>query len=604
MKKFLWSLSIVSILGLASCGGGSSDEAKALLQKILNLVGIPQSIVVNICQDENRDGICGVTELQAEVSINKGDTVATIWNKITNTAEGRYLLETYDATLPLLLELQNTGSEHYTDKFTIPFNGLAPTEDEKDLSILQAMVDAGYLTANDISAVKEMDNREEFYEVLLKDFEINLNTLKEKELSSPRAVLANLGEMAEELKEAGIDGELPRKIDACEDDDNCIEEAMENTIIDEAEAEGIQDNETKELKRLLVGKTLYLSEPLGEKDYFNKLEFNSEGTLVTDTYLLEENSQRTYPINLEINRFTSLDTENYNIFLKVNRDYILFDAYQSAGTADGQSRLYFDKDKAEAYYSESVDSNAIATTEPASVEIEDRLKPLIAGKTYYITACDTENPHVEKLDFATNNKLTISWEEDGETKNRLFDYTTDYSTLTLFYEGNSTVVTSFSNVQEEQEKLIFEEGVFFQNQSDADNNLNELGCLGYYIDKTQRKIWEFEHAGFEMTYDESAPTIGGTVITSPYTTSGSNSNEIDAVKYCEGLKIGDYDDWDVPSLDDLQNINKDIFQDNELFWSSTKVDENKIYTINITNGIEEKSAKSEKHLIRCVRDGI
>ncbi|NEW59923.1 hypothetical protein GSY74_01390, partial [Sulfurovum sp. bin170] len=66
MKKFLWILSIVSMLGLASCGGGSSDEAKELLQKILNLVGIPQSIVVNICQDENRDGICGVTELQAE----------------------------------------------------------------------------------------------------------------------------------------------------------------------------------------------------------------------------------------------------------------------------------------------------------------------------------------------------------------------------------------------------------------------------------------------------------------------------------------------------------------------------------------------------------
>jgi len=64
MKKFLWLLSVVAILGLINCGGGSSEEGKKLLTRILNLIGIPQSIVVNICQDENRDGICGVFEFQ------------------------------------------------------------------------------------------------------------------------------------------------------------------------------------------------------------------------------------------------------------------------------------------------------------------------------------------------------------------------------------------------------------------------------------------------------------------------------------------------------------------------------------------------------------
>ena len=30
VKKFLWSLSIVALVGLVNCGGGSSKEAKEL----------------------------------------------------------------------------------------------------------------------------------------------------------------------------------------------------------------------------------------------------------------------------------------------------------------------------------------------------------------------------------------------------------------------------------------------------------------------------------------------------------------------------------------------------------------------------------------------
>ncbi|HIM94011.1 MAG TPA: hypothetical protein EYM49_03100, partial [Campylobacterales bacterium] len=68
MKKFLWLLSVVAILGLINCGGSSGSNSKEG-KKLLNLIGIPQSIVVNICQDENRDGICGVFEFQAKITI-------------------------------------------------------------------------------------------------------------------------------------------------------------------------------------------------------------------------------------------------------------------------------------------------------------------------------------------------------------------------------------------------------------------------------------------------------------------------------------------------------------------------------------------------------
>jgi len=63
LKRAIWLLSILSILSFTSCGGESSKEGKELLTKILQFIGIPHNIIVNVCQDENADGICGAKEL-------------------------------------------------------------------------------------------------------------------------------------------------------------------------------------------------------------------------------------------------------------------------------------------------------------------------------------------------------------------------------------------------------------------------------------------------------------------------------------------------------------------------------------------------------------
>ncbi len=603
MKKFMWTLSTLAMFGLLSCGGGS-EEAKELLNRLLRVVGIPYSIVVNICQDDNDNGVCEAKELQTKVMINKGDDINAILAKVSLTTEGEYFLENYDSTKRIIMEIQDSTNVALNQgKFSFDYN-----PETQELSILQMMIDKGYLTLDDVNAVREMPNVNNFYEVLFRDFETNLNTLGEQDLSSPRAVLANMSEMADELLANGVRDTLPQAITNCNGDQTCVDEILapisEELLIDENEAQLIKEHETKILKELLLGKTLYLSEYTSKKDYFNKLEFNHDGTLVTDTYLLEENSQRTYSIELIGNRFTSLDTEDYTLFLRVTKDYILFDAYKSDGKPDGQSRLYFDRDNAESYYTTSVNT-IMETGEATPVADEDRLKPLLLGKTYHTTACDSENPHVEKLDFATNNKLTMTWVEDDETKKRYFEYRTENNILSLYYEGNNTVVTSFDNVQEQEDKLVFQGGeIFFKNENDADNNLNESGCLGYYVDIVHEKMWQFLDAGLEMTYDESDQGDGLVVITSPMTTSGPGSNDIDAVKYCDGLEIRGYDDWYIPSLNELRDINKTIFREDTFFWSSTEVDENRVYTMNIATGTEEKSDKLEKHLIRCIRDGI
>jgi hypothetical protein len=420
MKKFFWVLSIVSILGLASCDSGSSEEAKRLLTKILNLVGIPQTIVVNICQDENGDGVCGVLELQAEVTIKKGDSIATIWNKITNTAEGKYLLETYDATLPLLLELQDSSSEYYTDKFTIPFNGLKSTEEEKDLSILQAMVDAGHLSADDISAVKEMDNQEIFYETLLKDFEINLNTLTEQNLSSPRAVLANIKEMAEELKEAGIADELPKKIDGCEDNNSCVEESIEETIIDENESQVIQDNETKRTKELVAGKTFYMYD--NESNSVQEVAFNAQADTLMDGEI--------EPITIKGNRllFNNDSDGSYTVITEAT-DYLVFTDYHADGTLSGDGhKLYFNQSDAEAE----------VTSTPAQTSSLAFTTSNLDGKVVYAISNEHEETKYVKSKFTTKQMITEIYNSNGE----LIDSSTedyivkDDGSIDIGVEGN------------------------------------------------------------------------------------------------------------------------------------------------------------------------
>ena len=251
MKKFIWSLSIiVSILGLASCGGGSSKEAKELLQKILQFKGIPQTILANICQDSNRDGTCGVGELFTKVTINKGDSLDDIWRKISLTDDGKYFLQTYNPELPILVELQDIDKVTYDDgKFTLTFNGFKTKEDDnetKEISILESMVDANALSKTVADKFRTLNNPEaqdKYYTALLDSLERNINTLREKSLDSKTAVKATIKEMADETRD---NQEQADRINSCENNQTCIDSEIKNIkdelIITEDEANSITTN--------------------------------------------------------------------------------------------------------------------------------------------------------------------------------------------------------------------------------------------------------------------------------------------------------------------------------------------------------------------------
>ena len=357
MKKSIWILSIIGMLGLINCGG-SSDEAKELLQRLLRLVGIPQTIVVNICQDKNLDGICGLSERQEKVSIKKGESISAIFIKLENTEDGKYLLETASPELPLLLVLKDNESQDYTEEFTIPFTGLEVTQIEKNLSLLQAMVDAGYLTTTEILPVETMKNQDVFYATLLKDFELNLKTLTDKELSSPRAVLANLQEVATELKDAGLDVNLTNEVDACNDDVTCVEEAMKETIISDEEAVVIENNETQKTKNALESKVFYFS-------YFEEGVIQTEKTTVsTDATNFTwinvsgpgEGNTGEGTFDIKGNKVSSLD-DGYTALRTVTDMYLVFDSYKNDDSFDSSRTYYFDRTNAEAQLVNNDDSN-------------------------------------------------------------------------------------------------------------------------------------------------------------------------------------------------------------------------------------------------------
>ena len=255
MKRFLWSLGIVSLLGLANCGGESSEEAKALLQKILNLVGIPHNIVVNICQDSNKNGICGLGEQKVSLVIKKGESVATIWEKILQSEDGRYLLETYNPEKPILVELQDVAKVNYDEgKFTLVFDGFETREDDnetKEISILGSMVDADAITVAEANKFRTLNNEEaqdKFYVMLLNDLETNINTLRRDGLDSTKAVKATIKEMGDETK---ANQAVADSINACADDQACVDREIEKVsnelIITESEsAEITNKNESSQ----------------------------------------------------------------------------------------------------------------------------------------------------------------------------------------------------------------------------------------------------------------------------------------------------------------------------------------------------------------------
>lgn len=221
-------------------------------------------------------------------------------------------------------------------------------------------------------------------------------------------------------------------------------EAIENaggTIISLIDAQG------HALSTFITGRDVYaVSEDGFNEGGIGPYRFNSDGSTTgfTDTDTWRVDGDKLY--------FGT--GTNFSQYISTNEEYSIF---YDDGDSNGITRVYTDKTKAEAY---------LATLGNTTLT---ELEQLIIGNTYYNTTCNSytengqtiENDHVETLVFGTDNKLNITWIQNGEQKKRIYSYSIANEQLTIIGTESGDVVLSKSDVQS-----------FYQSESTAENNLS------------------------------------------------------------------------------------------------------------------------------------
>jgi len=234
LRRYLW-LIIVVIFLFNSCGRNKS-EAKELLEIILQVVGIPQETIINICQTTQKSDICKGAGLDSQKSNLK-------FEKVKRIGDGKFLLETTTPCEPILVVLKDSDILYNDGKFLLKFSGVEIGVTQKELSMLDAMVDALYLQDN-LSLIKNLNSKyaqDSFYSTLFIDFKKNLNTLREKGLNLIQSIRGTLKGMADELIESGVYASLPQKLNGCGNNQECIDSELkrlsDKLLIDRSEAE-------------------------------------------------------------------------------------------------------------------------------------------------------------------------------------------------------------------------------------------------------------------------------------------------------------------------------------------------------------------------------
>ncbi len=221
MKKILTLLAVAIVVSFTNCGGGgASEEAKELLSQILTIVGIPQDIIVNICQDSDDDGVCSGLEVASVLPIKNN-----FFSKILLGEDNSYELKNYDPTKKIIMELQDSKNVEFNEgNFSLEYKGTST-----ELSILQSMVDSDDLTEDDIKDVKSMEGKDTFDEVLLSSLEKNLNQYMKNDIDNRSARDIDLKELGRVFKEDIPLKSLPTKIkEQCNGDRECIKNLIKS----------------------------------------------------------------------------------------------------------------------------------------------------------------------------------------------------------------------------------------------------------------------------------------------------------------------------------------------------------------------------------------
>ena len=548
LKKLMWLFSLISMLSFTSCGSGS-DEAKELLQRLLRLVGIPHDVVVNICQDNNENGFCESIEPQVSIVLNQGDTANSIWQKITETADGQYLLETYDPTKPILLELQDTANINVDDgKFTLNFDGFKNKEENstKEISILQSIIDSGYIGEKNVEAIRGLNNQEaqdKFYAMLLEDFEININRLRAEGLDSKMTIDANIKEIAQELISNNITKGLPDRINACDTNQTCVDIEIKSIsdeliidknesveIVQEINQERAESSSIRKVKK--TGQTSYQQFDDGYYQSGVTSSYTRSGDIVTDniTGLMWQDEEEK-----EEEESEPQPSGGAGLRLKITRSE--------------KSNPYKNWEYAKSYCSALVLEGYSDWRLPSIEELES-----IVDYGKYDPAVDSIFIDVKPYDYWSSTSYLFSRFISGAYDHGDVAYTLNFGTGgdSPWYKSDSRYIKCVRGKNLGYKKLHRE-------------------SRGVVIDDKTGLIWQ-ENKGADKTWQE-------------------------AIVYCDELILADRSDWRLPNIKELQSIvdrdrvdpaihNSFINNVQGYYWSSTTYldDSSKAWTLDFNNG--------------------
>jgi len=282
MRNIFLMITTIFLFGVIGCGK-TSQEAKDLQTHELKLIGIPPEIVVNICQDDNDNGHCDENEFTAKISVNRDDTAKQMWEKVTFDDKGIYILNNYDPTKNIIMEIEDKESLKYDKGFL----SLKYNPDTQELSVLQAVIDADFLSEEETKSLKESTNRDKIDKVLLDSLRVNQNLLKDENLSTTNALAINLEEIAKGLIELNVSTELPKQLDECSND-SCIEEIVKNTIkeVELTQKEAEELARSKNFVDAYIGKLNKPVEALCKngKTYKSNMEVGEKGKINFDDF--------------------------------------------------------------------------------------------------------------------------------------------------------------------------------------------------------------------------------------------------------------------------------------------------------------------------------
>ncbi len=213
--------------------------------------------------------------------------------------------------------------------------------------------------------------------------------------------------------------------------------------------------------------------------------------------------------------------------------------------------------------------------------------------------------------ISNSGEITVTQALDYETKSK-YDLTV-YATIA---DGNSPNVAVTINIIEVTSVSKVKKTGQTQSYADFDDGYYQIGIENSYsrsneivTDNVTKLMWQD---------DEEAKTIKKTWVTQANYDAGnySNTSGDTATTYCKNLTLGGYDDWQLPTIKELQTIVNDGTYNPSInstfvnitsspYWSSATNSSNTSYAwnVNFYNGNTYYNNKGNSIYVRCVGGG-